>query len=842
MADRQTPRAEFLLTLAAMPFVLVSLIPSLRFSIAPAGFLPLHLLAETLTLLLSLLIFSIGWFNGSRQQASRITLLASLFLAVGLLDLAHLLSFPGMPDFVMPASQQQSTHFWMLSRQLGGLALLLAALLPWQSVWPARLRRPLLGVCLLLTALAYWAVFFHPDWLAPMDTAPFKTHANQVVIGLYLLAAGLLYHRLKQPQQQRVHDLFFAAALMLLSEWGFSLYAGATDALHLLSHAYKIAACLLIYRAVFIDSVREPLLRLRRSEAEAWRERERVEVTLDSLGEAVVTIDALGRIEYLNPAAEKMLGQSKAQARGKNFSDVLNIVNEPAHHMPPAERPDDSPSAFPQAGHLMLINAAGDEFYIEDSAAPMVNQEGDTIGAVLIYRDVSERRKYERQLAWQATHDSLTGLPNRALFRERLDQAILLARRTGQKGAILFVDLDNFKTINDTLGHSAGDILLKIVADRLRQDLRESDTVARFGGDEFVLLMHNCPQGHDFEEVARRLLSSIAEPYELNGQHIFTSASIGITTFPADPPELDAEALLRNADIAMYQVKERGRGGYRFFTLDMNAALKERLELSNGLRGAISHHEFTLHYQPKVSLQTDGAVCGMEALLRWRHPQRGFISPAIFIPIAEEYGLIGAIGQWVLNEACRQMRCWLDAGLSPPPIAINLSLEQCRTDNLASQIRQALRQHGLDGTHLQVEITESTVMRDTKAMIKLLQELREIGIRLAIDDFGTGYSSLAYLRRFPIDYLKIDKSFIDDVDVKANNGAIARAIIAMAHSLGMRVIAEGVETESQLAFLMGEACDEIQGYLFSKPLPADDIEALMRAGKRLRLPLACAAP
>jgi diguanylate cyclase (GGDEF)-like protein/PAS domain S-box-containing protein len=458
------------------------------------------------------------------------------------------------------------------------------------------------------------------------------------------------------------------------------------------------------------------------------------------------------------------------------------------------------------------------------------DSEGKVIGTLAIGRDVTQRKAVELELTHQATHDALTGLPNRFLLKDRLQQALVQAHREARPLAVVFVDLDNFKTINDTLGHAVGDELLKTVAYRMSSVLRGSDTVARLGGDEFVILLHDGVGLHELDSIARKIFETVCCSCDIAGHHVYTNASMGIAVFPQDGADVDA--LMRNADTAMYVAKSLGRNNYQFFSSEMNEEVREWMEMSTSLRVALENQEFELHYQPKACLKS-GTLSGMEALIRWRHPERGMISPTRFIPVAEECGLIGAIGAWVLDEACRQIRQWQEEGLEPRKVAVNLSAAQCRGDDIQKRIKAALETYGLRGDCLEVEITESIVMHDADTAIRTFWELREMGVHVAIDDFGTGYSSLSYLKKFPIESLKIDKSFVDDIDTDPNDVEIICAIIAMAHSLGLSVVAEGVETAAQLDFLRRAGCNEMQGYYFSRPIPAGEMATMLRAGQQL---------
>jgi diguanylate cyclase (GGDEF)-like protein len=444
----------------------------------------------------------------------------------------------------------------------------------------------------------------------------------------------------------------------------------------------------------------------------------------------------------------------------------------------------------------------------------------------LVYREATVRRQTEEKLKIVATHDSLTALPNRTLLHERLSHAIATAQRHARSLGVLLVNLDRFKHVNDTLGHEAGDLLLQLVARRLYDCLRETDTLARQGGDEFVVLMDEVLDRERITGVSQRILDAMAEPFVIEGQEIHITASIGISVYPDD-----GRTLLRNADIALYRAKGKGGSNYQFYSAQIDNYSRERLALESGLRRALERGELRLHYQPKADL-AGGHMCGMEALLRWQHPQMGVVAPNRFIPIAEENGLIRPIGAWVLKTACIQNRAWQRQGMQRFPVAVNLSPRQFAEESLLDDIKSALADSGLEGSDLELEITESMVMNDPEEAVNTLRRLKDLGIRIAIDDFGTGYSSLAYLKRFPIDSVKLDRSFVEDIPQDVDSMAIAQAIIAMTHSLRLKVVAEGVETEAQVSFLRGEGCDEMQGHYFSAACAASEIPGVMRKSLR----------
>jgi len=491
-----------------------------------------------------------------------------------------------------------------------------------------------------------------------------------------------------------------------------------------------------------------------------------------------------------------------------------------------------------------LLRPDGSERVVHAQGEPAFDEAGNVLRLAGTLQDITERRRAEEQIRYLAFHDSLTGLPNRQWFKEMFNQAQARAVANETRIAVLCMGLDRFKLINDTLGYNVGDKLLEIVGKRLKGCLRSSDPialndrgdmvaddVARLSGDEFTVLLNDVVDVEGIAKLATRVLDEMAPAFVLNGQEIALTASIGIAIYPNDG--IDFDNLLKNADRAMYYAKEQGSSNFQFYTQSMNAAALERLSLESRLRKALERDEFELHYQPQVDL-SNGRISGVEALIRWRDPELGMISPARFIPIAEETGLIMPIGEWVMHTACAQARAWHLAGHVGLSVAVNFSARQFRHQNIPEMVRRVLTNSGLESQCLEVELTESILMHDLKVVVDILRDLKDIGVVLSLDDFGTGYSSLSYLRRFPIDVVKIDQTFVRDLTSSDGDASLTKAIIAMAHSLNMKTIAEGVETQSQLAFLCANQCDAIQGYYFSRPVPANDMFALLRDGKRLQ--------
>ncbi|MBL8514804.1 MAG: EAL domain-containing protein [Betaproteobacteria bacterium] len=556
------------------------------------------------------------------------------------------------------------------------------------------------------------------------------------------------------------------------------------------------------------------ITRYRAAEIAIRESEERLKKFFDATTEGLVFIED-GIIIDCNSAVARMVRLSERELIGRR--NIEFIAPESIELVAANIK-----SGFDRPYEAVLLRADGSRFTAELNGKD-VETDGKTIRMTAV-RDISERKQAEARIQFLAHHDTLTHLPNRALIMDRLQVVLSSARRQSQMVAVLFIDLDNFKTINDSLGHFAGDELLKRVASRLKDCLRESDLVGRLGGDEFLVVVTGMHQETDAVPIAEKIEEVITEPFSFEEQVLSVSGSIGIAVFPKDGHT--PETLVRNADAAMYLAKDQGRSNYQFFLPSLNKAAFETLAMESGIRKAIKQVEFLLHYQPQVSLQS-GQVESVEALIRWQHPELGLLGPGQFISVAEHRGLIVPIGRWVINEAIRQARVWHDAGIKNR-IAINLSAVQFKQQSLVDDIAARLREHGVTGECIEIELTESLFMEDVNSVSKTLGRLKDLGVSLAVDDFGTGYSSLSYLKRYPIDKIKIDRSFIRDVPADPDDVAIALAIIRLAHSLELNVVAEGVENATQLEFLRTHKCNGIQGYLVSHPLPPDEMPAWMR--------------
>ena len=618
---------------------------------------------------------------------------------------------------------------------------------------------------------------------------------------------------------------FFKSSHALLVALSFSILAIACSAF-LLSKYFLWFSPL---PSLFCLIISYPLWSWRRVEQlshSLFNEHEKASAILEAVAEAVITTNKQGYIEYMNPAAERLLALSLFEAKQKLFSEICQINNatDPLllgnrtliHGKAPAET-------------QIIRNQNGEEYTVQVYSSPLHNKNKQLTGYVYALNNLTEIINIHQKIAFIASHDALTGLPNRILLQDRLEQAIIKANRDNLQFALLFIDLDGFKKINDAMGHASGDLLLQEVAIRLRGWIRKSDTLARWGGDEFIILLDNLTSPAIASNIAKNIIHGLSLSFILNKHEVFVSSSIGISLFPGDGRQSDE--LLEKADTAMYNVKNSGRNNFCFYSQKLESQAKERLQLETELRKALDLGELEMYYQPQIDLKTNQLI-GAEALIRWNHPEKGLISPAYFIPLAEENGLIIPIGEWIIKEVCAQLKSWKVQNLPALKVAINLSTQQFTQKDLVSIITREIEKQALSTASIQVEITESMMVQDINQVISILDSLKSAGISIAVDDFGTGYSSLEYLKRFPIDKLKIDKSFIDNVMHDNDDTSIVQAVIALGHKMNMQIIAEGVENDQQAQFLKEHHCDYGQGYLFSKPLDAQKMALLIEKFKQ----------
>ena len=571
-------------------------------------------------------------------------------------------------------------------------------------------------------------------------------------------------------------------------------------------------------------SVLKVITEQKRLAQELTAEKERIEVTLQSIGDGVITTDDQGRIDYMNPVAEQLVGCRLAGARGLAFGTVVHLLDHltGAPLASPIESSEFGKRIEGASRTAVLRDRHGKEYGVQNSVAPILGKSGHLLGAVMVIQDVSDARALTQRLAYLAHHDSLTDLPNRVLFQDRVHQACQFAQRRRSRFAVIFMDLDHFKHVNDSLGHAQGDELLRTIAQRLTSTLRGSDTVCRLGGDEFVMLLSEINGPDDVSEVAKKILREVAVPCVLEGTEVNVGISLGIAVYPGDGE--DPETLMKHADAAMYRAKREGRNRYQFFSKEVDQAASARLHLEADIRRGLSEGQFIAHYQPVIDAAS-GLPVALEALARWERPEHGLQGPLGFITVAEESGLIVPLGAAMLRLACEQLRTWRHTALRHIIIAVNVSPVQLANAGFVDAVAAILQATGVEGTRLAFEITESTLMADPEATLGVLTRLKALGIRIAIDDFGTGYSSLSHLKRFPVDSVKIDRSFVRDLETDPDDRELAKAIVAMSKSLRLRVVAEGVETETQAEILKAMDCTLLQGFLYAKPADASTTAA-----------------
>ncbi len=801
--------------------------PGSQVAIRAEVFLFWHTALELFAVVVAMLVFVTGYRSILSERKGAVVLLGVAFLGVGLLDFLHLMSYVGMPDAVTVNSPDKSMFFWLAARLLCATALLAYVSLPMAAeITALKKRLALILILAFVGGLGYVGLFL-PDRIPAMfiegqGLTPLKIRLESLAIILTLTTLVVTWRRRQALADECVMMLGFAVALSGVSELFFTQMGVIdTDGANMLGHLYKVAAYLFLFHVTFNEALRRPLERLA---VQSVREN----VTMQATPDGVMWIDPSGRILMANPATETLTGYAASELVGQNV-DIFLPEHLRARHAQSMRDYFVAPRPRSMGFLDLKLMRRDGEMLPVDIALGHWDDEGER-HVIAYVRDLSERKKFEESLRHQATHDELTGLPNRWLFRLQLNQALTQAARTGLRVAVLLIDLDHFKSINDSFGHATGDALLVQVSTRIRGALRENDTLARMGGDEFGILLTDLSELDDVVGVATKLLQSLQASYQLQEQDIYTGGSMGLSFYPDDAQ--DGDTLLRYADIAMYQAKQAGRGGYALYSQEMDRSVHEDVRLHTRLKEAIAQGSLQLHYQPQVDVQT-GTIVGAEALLRWHDPELGQVSPMRFIPVAEATGLILPLSDWVLETACEQIAAWAAAG-TPLRVAVNVSAQQFRQRDLPKKVNAALARTGALAQWLDIEITESVAMTQPEQAREQLNALVALGCGVALDDFGTGYSSLAYLKALPVSKLKIDKSFMEGIPNDAGDATISRAIIALAHSLGMTLVAEGVETDAQLAFLRENGCEVYQGWLFAKALDAKDLSTMLSSSPAMR--------
>jgi diguanylate cyclase (GGDEF)-like protein/PAS domain S-box-containing protein len=829
-------RQALLLALASLPMLALwgwrPALPDTWLGLSVAQW---HTVLELMSMLVCGAVAAVAWNAHELEVPRSVPLLGSACAGALLLDLAHTLAFPGLPDLLGANTASRSAVFFMAGRLLIALALLCVAALPWRlDHEPCWVRCAPVGVAAFVLLVFAWAFGWPaslPVLVVEGQTLPFAKRAGEgLLVAIFLLAAALFARRLRAVQALDVSTLMCASALMAIGEVVFTLYTRTSDVALFVGHLYKVLGFWMVYRAIVADSIRAPYQRLLDSRQKLRHSEEELRTITDSIPAMVAFLDSAQRYRFVNRNYKRWLGLKPEQMLGRTALEVYGAAHY-AVLQPHIERA--------LAGQTVVVDHrvtgvdAACGRWLNITYLPKADAEGVVSGVYILSSDVTDVMAAERRARFLAEHDELTTLPNRASFQAAVAKALQDAARDMGHFAVIFVDVDRFKVINDTLGHAAGDHLLQALATRMKQVVRGQDLVARMGGDEMCLLLGAVRDAAHASEIAGRILATLRAPFELStGLQHHVTVSAGIAIFPQDGT--DVETLLRHADIAMYRAKAAGRDGFALFGAHDGGPAEERLALELALRAAVEAGQFVLHYQPRVDVIT-GRPVGMEALVRWQHPERGLLAPGHFIDIAEETGLIVPIGAWVLDQAGQALKRLRDAGAGDLVMSVNVSARQFRNPRLVDEVAAMIASAGCLPGRIELELTESAVMEQPEMAEVTMRQLKALGVRLSMDDFGTGHSSLAALKRFPVDCVKIDRSFVRDIPADTDDAALTRAIIAMGHSLGLHVVAEGVERADQLAFLRHEGCDEYQGYHFARPMAEDALSALLTTIPRAAL-------
>ncbi|MFT7005382.1 MAG: diguanylate cyclase (GGDEF)-like protein/PAS domain S-box-containing protein [Sulfurimonas sp.] len=802
-------------------------------------YLLIHNILEIFSVVIASLIFAVGWTAHSDKLPANVIFLSILFFTIAILDISHLLSYPGMPDFITPGSTEKAINFWLAGRSLAAFGLFIFSILSLNPMKSSYNRYLLFFFMLTLTVFIHWIFLLHEEIL-PHTFIPgygltnFKIYTEYIIIGLNLITLLILWKRIKQPQAYHVSALFTAISVMAMSEFFFTLYTDITDVYNLAGHIYKVISYIFIYKVIFVTTVRQPYELLNDKDEKLLNQYNLINNIINTVPVRIFWKDKEGTF----------LGANKLFLEDTQLKSVDEIIGKNDFEMPwgktEAQLYRDDDISVMNSGNSKInfeesqTDDKGNSISVLTSKVPLEDEDEKIIGLLGTYVDITKQRNTENELKkqkdilyHQAHHDSLTGLPNRLLFSDRLEQTIQKAKRNNSKIALLFIDLDRFKEINDSLGHDIGDEILKEVTYRLSETMRKEDTVARLGGDEFTVVLEDLSQGQDASLIATKILENLAKAMHISDNVFYVSSSIGISIYPDDG--VSTQDLLKYADSAMYKAKDEGRNNFQYYNSTMTELAFERVEMETSLRSALKNNEFVVYYQPQVNGITNKLI-GMEALVRWQHPTMGLVSPAKFIPLAESTGLIVELDRYVMRTAVTQIVQWYKEGLNPGMLAMNLAVKQLQQKDFIPMLKELMQETNCKTEWIELEVTEGQIMTHPEEAILILQKISDLGIELAVDDFGTGYSSLAYLKKLPIDKLKIDQVFIRDLPDDEEDAGITKAVIALANSLNLKVIAEGVETKEQKDFLVENGCKKIQGYFYSKPVPANELERLLRNG------------
>ena len=786
-----------------------------------ASYVPLHTFLEFLSIIVSAMIFGTVWVRvASIEQNRNHLILACSFLGVAILDLLHVFSFPGMPDLITASSSEKTINFWLMARYFSALSLLLVLVLPWHTTASRFTQWVVLSFVLALVSTLTIIGLFYPSlipstYVEEQGLTAFKIISEYCVAAIYLIVCIRLFYSMRTSQPYDVVSLFVAVGIMSMSEIFFTLYSDMTDSFNLLGHIYKVIAYGFIYKSIFITSIVKPYEEL----AETRKELLLAASVFSHAGESIIITDMTGIIVDVNGTFTTITGFSREEAIGQNPRILKSGRQSPEFYA-------DMWQALLEEGYwsgeVWNRRKNGEVYALMSTISAVNDEQGITTHYVSLGNDITQIKEHQEQLEHIAHYDILTNLPNRVLLADRLSQAMLQCNRHKQSLAVVFLDLDGFKTVNDAHGHDMGDELLITLSVRMKEALREGDSLARIGGDEFIVVLVDLVNVEDCQPILERLLLSASEPVTIDGVVLNVSASIGVTHYPQD--NVVADQLMRHADQAMYKAKQLGKNRYHLFDMAQDDAVKVQRESIEAVRSALDNNQFVLHYQPKVNMRT-GTVTGYEALIRWQHPERGLLNPIEFLPIIENHTMMIEVGEWVIDSALAQINQWQSMGLNlPVSTSVNIAAAQLQQPDFTQRLTALLAAHpDVEPRYLELEVLETSALEDVHNTSTIMNDCMALGVKFSLDDFGTGYSSLTYLRRLPASLIKIDQTFVRDMLNDPDDLAIVEGVIALAKSFKRDVIAEGVETIEHGTALLQLGCELAQGYGIARPMPASDI-------------------
>ncbi|TCT18284.1 PAS domain S-box-containing protein/diguanylate cyclase (GGDEF)-like protein [Melghiribacillus thermohalophilus] len=805
---------------------------SIFFAIETRHYLSLHTILEFISIAIAISIAIQGWMIFPHQSSRYRIFIASTFLAVGILDLLHTLFYNGMPGlFTFESSVQKATWFWITARLTQAVFLFIIIALPNKNV--SRPFKPVLFMLSLLYILGWSILIIQYEHQLPIlvhegaGTTPLKNTLEYAVNILHLLTIVVLFQHYRTSRKKSHLDLILALSFLFIGEIVFTTYLSVYDFQNFLGHLYKVIGYVYFMKGIYVATIKEPYDIQKKTEEALRKNEKQLKTITASLGEGVVVLDQEYRTIFINPEAERLLGYNRGELMGKQLhNQIYQHIKGSQISLVADECPIHQTIKHKKAHRIeddYFIKKDGSKLPVAYVVSPMI-EHGNVLGTVIVFQDITERKKYHEKITYQANHDALTELPNRRYFIERLKKDLVQVKSENSSLGIFYLDIDNFKNINDSMGHLIGDKLLQEVARRL-QAIHPDQFVARLSGDEFAILYTGNPSRVKHE--ARKTITAFQKPFILEKKEVYVTTSLGISLYPYDGD--DEMTLIRHADMAMYQAKNKGKNQFSIYTTKLKEERLWSTRIEQLLHNAVENHEIKLNYQPIINLETE-EIERLEALARWDHPELGYIPPGEFIPIAEENGLIIPIGQQLFKQACEQLTNLHQKGYTSIQMNLNLSLLQLQHPDFISFVKALLKQYKLCSKDFELEITENIALSNDEMVIQTIQSLKSLGFRIAIDDFGRGYSSVGYLRTITVDTLKIDKSYIWDVNDDEQTARLTAAIISLARTMGLEIVAEGVETEEHLEFLKTHSCHWAQGYYYAPPVGKELIETLLERG------------